>query len=329
MGDTDVHLHNSETLNVSLIEFVVEESDGGEGPAVPEPANLLVIVVLNRRKCGLSRCVTCYMVAMAVADLLVVIFDLLLMHVPIVFASELHFILQLPVCNLHSAMIHAAVDASVWFTVAFSFDRCVAICYQRLRTRYCTEKTAAAVLGTLAALVSLKDISWYFMYTPTYRLTKNFGFCAVETHVSKSVAWGTTELLHYVFTPCVPFLLVLLFNTFTIRNILAASAARRRLRGSAKGCKDAELENRRKSIIMLFVISGNFIVLWAMFTVSVIQQRLFWLGYQISFHVIMQEVGYMLQLLSCCTNTIIYVMLQSKFRENLKHRIKCPFSAID
>ncbi|XP_067857679.1 probable G-protein coupled receptor 139 [Heptranchias perlo] len=41
------------------------------------PANLVTIVILFRGKCGLSKCISIYMVAMATADLLVIIFNVI------------------------------------------------------------------------------------------------------------------------------------------------------------------------------------------------------------------------------------------------------------
>ncbi|XP_069752345.1 cysteinyl leukotriene receptor 1-like [Narcine bancroftii] len=289
------------------------------------------MVIVYRRRCGLSRCVTRYMVAMAAADLLVMIFDLTLMHIPIVFPYNFRFMLLLPVCNIHSALIYAVRDASVWFTVAFTFDRFVAICCQKLRTKYCTEKTAAMVLGTLTAFVCLKDTTWYFMEMKVYRLGKNPGFCGVENGVTYSVVWGTIELLHYIFTPFIPFFLILFLNALTVRNILVVSRARRRLRSQVHSgsSKDIEMESRRKSIVLLFVISGNFIFLWTMFTINVMLRRLFWLGIRVNnTNVVVHELGFMLQLLSCCTNTITYSMTQDNFRKQLKGMAKYPFSRI-
>ncbi|XP_078090936.1 zona pellucida sperm-binding protein 3-like [Mustelus asterias] len=79
--------------------------------------------------------------------------------------------------------------------------------------------------------------------------------------------WGAVETVHYILTPFVPFLLILLLNALTVRHILVSSGARRRLRlhSSGKNPSDPEIEKRRKSIILLFVISGNFILLWVMF----------------------------------------------------------------
>uniref|UniRef100_UPI00398E3FBB probable G-protein coupled receptor 139 n=1 Tax=Pristiophorus japonicus TaxID=55135 RepID=UPI00398E3FBB len=284
------------------------------------------MVILSRGMCGLSKCVTRYLVAMAAADLLVVITDLILRQIPI--AHHLYFVQRIPLCNIHAVLLYAATDRSVWFTVTFTFDRFVAICCQKLKTKYCTEKTAAMVLVTVTLLSFLKSIFWYFMYVPWYTLSNTHWFCYVSALVMVSDLWATLELLHYILNPCIPFVLILLLNALTIRHILVASRARRRLRDhSSEGIpSDIEMERRMKSIILLLVISWNFIMLWAVFLFFSIWNRILHLGYDIihvSYYI--KEIGFMLQLLSCCTNTYIYAMTQSKFREQLKNVVKCPF----
>ncbi|XP_067832988.1 probable G-protein coupled receptor 139, partial [Heptranchias perlo] len=299
--------------------------------AIGVSVNLLTIVILSRGKCGLSKCVTRYLVAMAAADLLVVIFDLILRHIPIIYHSQFDFLDSIPVCNIHAVLLFAATDCSVWFTVTFTFDRFVAICCQNLKTKYCTERTAAVVLGTVSVLGCLKNKFWYFMFTGRYLLYNQPWFCAVPAVVMFSRVWAVIELLHYILTPGIPFVLILLLNVFTVRYILVASRARRRLRGHSSGesPRDPEMESRRKSIILLFVISGNFILFWALFMVYSIWNRVWFMGfYSVILTQIIQELGFMLQLMSCCTNTCIYAVTQTKFREQLKNVVKYPFTVI-
>ncbi|XP_067834227.1 probable G-protein coupled receptor 139 [Heptranchias perlo] len=292
--------------------------------------NLLTIMILSRGKCGLSKCVTRYLLAMAVGDLLVVITDLILRQIPIAYQVHFQFLDSIPVCNIHAVLLFAATDCSVWFTVTFTFDRFVAICCEKLKSKYCTEKTAAVVLGTVSVLGCLKNMFWYFMFRQQYLLSNQPWFCETTNNVLESRVWAAIELLHYILTPCVPFVLILLLNAFTVRHILVASSARRRLRthSSRESPRDPEMESRRKSIILLFVISGNFILLWAVFTLTCIWSRMLFLGYgSVIAPDFVQELGFMLQLLSCCTNTCIYAVSQTKFREQLKNVVTYPFTA--
>ncbi|XP_072913697.1 cysteinyl leukotriene receptor 1-like [Hemitrygon akajei] len=268
---------------------------------------------------------------MAAADLLVVFLDLILRQIPVVYKKYFNFLFSLRMCNIQAAMIYAATDCSVWFTVAFTFDRCVAICYQRLKTKYCTERIATVILGTVTAVSCSKNIFWYFILTGVHFIDENPRFCGTRNGVVGSPVWGTVAILHYLLTPIVPFVLVLLLNAVTIRHVLVASRARKRLRapGTGETPRDPEMESRRKSLILLLAISGNFISLWTLFTVNYIWVRLYYLVRGTEFPPSsMQEVAYMLQLLSCCTNTALYAVTQTLFREQLKDIVKYPLTLI-
>ncbi|XP_038643285.1 probable G-protein coupled receptor 139 [Scyliorhinus canicula] len=290
--------------------------------------NVVAILILSRGKCGLSKCITRYLLAMASSDLLVVILDLILRQLPVLF--YISFVTSIKACNIHAILLYAATDCSVWFTVTFTFDRFVVISCPKLKSKYCNEKIAAVVIGTVSVLSCLKNVIWYFLYTSQYRLFNDPWFCIVKTNVRYSLVWRIIELAHYVSTPCIPFVLVLLFNVLTVKKIFAASIARQRLRlqQSREKENDPEMQNRKKSIVLMFVISGNFIAFWALFlTYSVYYQSIWLTNGSVGQHYIVRELGFMLQLLNCCTNTFIYAITQSKFRAQLKDMVKCPLIA--
>ncbi|XP_067909610.1 probable G-protein coupled receptor 139 [Heterodontus francisci] len=295
------------------------------------PVNVLTIGILSRGKCGLSKCVTRYLVAMSAADLLVIILDLILRHIPIVYLEQFQFLWSIPMCNIHAVLLYAATDCSVWFTVAFTFDRFVAICCQKLKGKYCSERTSAVAVGTVTVLSCLKNIFWYFMLTGRYSLQNDPWFCDITMDVLESFVWIAIEFLHNILTPAIPFALILLLNALTVRHILVSSRGRRRLRAHSSGesRRDSEMESRRKSIILLLVISGNFILLWALLMAYSLWSRMWYLGYQ-SVYIpdLLLDLSFMLELLSCCTNTAIYAVTQSQFREQLKKVLKYPFTTI-
>ncbi|XP_059805705.1 probable G-protein coupled receptor 139 [Hypanus sabinus] len=292
---------------------------------------MLTIVVLSRGQCGLSSNVSRYLVAMAAADIMVVVLDVVLTQIPMTYSEHFTSLSGVHVCNIHAVLLYAATDSSVWFTVAFTFDRFVSICCQKLRTKYCTERTAAVVLGTVILLSCLKNVFWYFMLGGEYRFGYFPWFCKERVGVLHSVVWAAIEFLHYLLTPGFPFCIILLLNVLTTRRVLVASRARRRLRESSTGenSRDPEMESRRKSLVLLLVISGNFILLWGIYMMYAIWGRLYDLEYHSSYPPnTLQKLGIMLQLLSCCTNTALYAVTQTKFREQLKETAKVPFTLL-
>uniref|UniRef100_A0A4W3GG37 G-protein coupled receptors family 1 profile domain-containing protein n=1 Tax=Callorhinchus milii TaxID=7868 RepID=A0A4W3GG37_CALMI len=276
--------------------------------------NLLTILILSRGKCGLSNCITRYLVAMAAADLSVIVSEVILKQIGDIYLDT-SYLFYTPVCSFIHVISAAAVDSAVWLTVAFTFDRFVALCCQKLKQKYCTEKTASVVIGTLSALLCLENIPFYFTFH-RYRNIHNLPWgCLVKPNLLYHAAWITFYWLEQILVPLFPFVLILLLNALTVRHILVASRVRTRLRGSSSS----------KSIILLFTISLSFILLWVTSVAHYIQYRV--KGFYKSrgfFNPLrmFEEAGFMLQLLSCCTNTAIYSVTQTKFREELKNLIK-------
>ncbi|XP_078268802.1 putative G-protein coupled receptor 139 [Rhinoraja longicauda] len=300
--------------------------------ACADQVNLVAIVILSRGKCGLSKCITRYLLSMAVTDLLVIITAVLLNRVPAIYFPS-SFMSITPVCSLSIALIYAARDCSVWLTVSFTFDRFVAICCQKLKTKYCTERTAGVVIGTICVLGCLVNIPWYFLHEPIYIIDNVPWYCKLKEMRYSSPIWAGFHWVDRILTPCLPFLLVLFLNALTVRHILAASRARKRLRAQSNGEKhhDPEMESRKKSIVLLFAISCSFILLWLAYVAYFVHERIH-VNYNIKgFNdpvFILLESANMLQLLSCCTNTFIYAVTQRKFREQLKMAALSPLTLI-
>ncbi|XP_048476009.1 probable G-protein coupled receptor 139 [Rhincodon typus] len=300
--------------------------------AIGVSVNLVAIMILSHGKCGLSKCITYYLIGMAVADLLVVVFDAILwITVPIYLPNS--FARLTPMCSLFSALGSAATVISVWLTVTFTFDRFAAICYERLKAKFCTERTAAACLVTVTVLGCLESLPWYFIYEPRYIIDNIPWGCIQKSSYFSSPAWLAFEIINGILTPCVPFFLILLFNALTVRRIIVSSQIRRGLRGQRSGekHKDVEIENRWKSIVLLFSISASFVLLWVTKVVYNIYSRIRDIRFYDSYTdpcFITDRTAKMLQVLSSCTNTCIYAVIQAKFREELKNAMTYPFKQI-
>ncbi|XP_078288022.1 putative G-protein coupled receptor 139 [Rhinoraja longicauda] len=300
--------------------------------AIGVPVNLVAIVILSRGKCGLSKCITRYLVGMAAADLLVVISNPLLRRVGQSYYPR-SFLYITPVCRLTIVLLSTATHVSVWLTVVFTFDRFVAICCEKLKTKYCTERTAGVVIATVSVMSCLVSIPLYFIYRPGEVIDGVPWRCVVTREFYTSAAWGAFEVTGRILTPCIPIFLILLFNVLTAARILVASRVRRGLRGCSNGenGKDPEMEKRSKSIVLLFSITGSFILLWITQFVYMVYRRIANIQLYTSYsdpNLIIEQISFMLQVLSSCTNTCIYVLTQSQFREELKNAVTYPLNAV-
>ncbi|XP_078057539.1 putative G-protein coupled receptor 139 [Mustelus asterias] len=293
--------------------------------------NIVAIVILSRGKCGLSNCTTHYLVAMATVDLLVIIFEIVLFRIKYYY-FPMSFLDITPVCSVIIVLFRAATDCSVWFTVTFSFDRFVAICCQKLSTKYCNEKAAAVVLATTGILLCSKNIPFYFSNAPGEIIDKVPWFCTARPSYYTEPGWVGFDWLDTVLTPLLPFALILLLNALTVRHIVVVSQVRKGLRGQNSGgnCSDPEMQGRRKSMILLFSISGTFILLWTVYVMEFLYYSIRGEspeGYNESEGLFLQ-VGYLLVNVNCCTNTFIYGVTQSKFRQQVKSAMKYPVASI-
>uniref|UniRef100_A0A4W3HUC4 G-protein coupled receptors family 1 profile domain-containing protein n=1 Tax=Callorhinchus milii TaxID=7868 RepID=A0A4W3HUC4_CALMI len=220
------------------------------------PAAITVtIVVLAQGMCGLSKCITRYLIAMAVADLLVILIDVILLETLVLHLPYLP-VFHTPVCRLHLVLYFIIIESSVWLTVAFTFDRFIAICCPQLKTKYCTERTAGVVIWTICAFSCVENIPVYFIYQPQLVINGQPWYCSVKPSFYVFPVWRAFAWLDIIQTPLLPFIFIVLFNTLTIRQVLVASSVRQGLRGVANG-RDKEMESRKKSIILLFTISGT------------------------------------------------------------------------
>uniref|UniRef100_UPI00398E3464 probable G-protein coupled receptor 139 n=1 Tax=Pristiophorus japonicus TaxID=55135 RepID=UPI00398E3464 len=298
--------------------------------AVSVPANLVTIVILSRGNCGLSKCISVYMVAMATADLLVLIINVIVYHI-FNYHFPLSFLSYTPVCKFILYLSAAILDLSVWFTVSFTFDRFVVICCRKFKTKYCTERTATAVITTFSVLIILKDIPVLFAYETQQLINKVQWGCRTNVAFISSAPGVTYVWFHSVWRVWLPFTLIALLNYLTVRRIVLANRARRGLLAhTSENQSDPEMENRRKSIILLFAISGSFILLWLTAAVSLVTTRLtninFYRADRTDPGYIATEAGTMLKFWSCFQNLCIYAATQRKFREEVKNVVKSPCS---
>ncbi|XP_059844381.1 probable G-protein coupled receptor 139 [Hypanus sabinus] len=293
--------------------------------AIGITVNLVAIVILCRGNCGLSRCITCYLVAMATADLMVVIVEVMLKRINNIYLL-INFLFITPVCSMIIVTKFAALDCSVWFTVAFTFDRFVAISFQKLRPRYCTKRTASVVIATVCTLACLRSIPFYFTSEPRYVINNIPYLCMATAAYNTSPFWAAYESFDSVVTPLLPIILILSFNALTVKHIIKSNKIRKMLMHNSDNRNDPESENRKKSMILLFTLSGNFILLWTPYFVHSLKWRMKNYNYQDKYYsnpiYINQQTGFMLQLLSSCTNTCIYGLTQRKFRQELKNGVK-------
>uniref|UniRef100_UPI00398F03BC probable G-protein coupled receptor 139 n=1 Tax=Pristiophorus japonicus TaxID=55135 RepID=UPI00398F03BC len=271
------------------------------------------------------------MVTMAIADLMVCVFNVTLSSILSYHFLD-SFLKYTNVCRLSAFIQVSSVQLSVWSTVSFTFDRFVTICCQKLKLKYCTDRTATVVRMTVGVLSFLINIPVYFRYEPSYIVGDIEWGCRTLTEYGSSPAWTAYKWILNLTVILVPFAILFLLNSLTARYILEASRDRRALKNRSNGdsSSDPEMKNRRTSIILLFVVSGSFIVLWTPVVIIDICFKLTeiiaWEGSNSLYLAI--RIMVFLMYASTCTNTCVYALTQRKFREEIKNIVKYAFSFI-
>ncbi|XP_051901346.1 probable G-protein coupled receptor 139 [Pristis pectinata] len=290
------------------------------------PANLLTIIILSRENCGLSKCIGAYMMIMAVSDLSVIIINVVLYEI---------LIKRLPHTSLHHTnflmaivyLMAVSLELSQWYTVAFTVDRYVAMCCQKFKTKYCRVKTVRILAAVILILISLENIPHLFVFQPL-RIIGNISWgIKFKLEAFNSPAFvAFTRLKSFRDLFCV-FGSIFLFNGLTVRHILVSSKSRRIFRSQrSENRRDTEMESRRKSILLLFSISSSFMLLWLPATVThfIAGHTMYSDRDYSSPAYIAAQTGALLTQLSSCTNTYIYAVTQTKFREELKDIAHTP-----
>ncbi|XP_041029893.1 probable G-protein coupled receptor 139 [Carcharodon carcharias] len=318
-------------IRMSMKDVVLELGDLEAGRVITD-ANIMTIMILSRGKCGLSKCISVYMVAMATANLLVMTFNVIIYlifnyHFPYSFLS------YTAACKLLLYITFVNLDMSVWFTVFFTFDRYVAICRQEFKGKYCNKRIATTVIVMASILSFIKGVPMFFSYEAERVINNVHWGCRSTLAVYTLPAWSVYSWMQSTSVVLLPFTLLVLFNSLTVGRILLANRVRSRLLGnSIESQRDPEVMNRRKSIILLFSVSGSFILLWltafGSFAATRLSNSVYYQGDYSNPRYIATETGYLFSNLSSCTNTCIYAVTQRKFREELTTVLKAPWAQI-
>jgi len=100
-----------------------------------------------------------------VANLMVMIFHVILYEIQDACFSHT-FLNITSICRMNLALLFRSIDSSVWLTVAFTFERFVSICFENVRTKYCTEKTAYVVITVVCCVRFSENLPIDFIYEP-------------------------------------------------------------------------------------------------------------------------------------------------------------------
>ena len=188
--------------------------------------NSLVLLVL-RRDGLLGTSANVYLTALAVGDSLELTVASVAAY-PIYAWSFCVEDTSMWTCRAIWSVHHTLGNASIWFIVAFTAERCVAVCFPLFKLILCTPRKASVCCVALLVVAFVKNIDLVFVVIPLTNTTSGDVACFVPLHGVDGMD-DYRPWINIVFTTTVPICIVLVCNfaiTRQLRRTLMPTTAR-------------------------------------------------------------------------------------------------------
>ncbi|XP_050098279.1 neuropeptides capa receptor-like [Anopheles aquasalis] len=114
---------------------------------------------------------------------------------------------------------------SVWFVVAFTVERFIAVMYPLKRQTMCTVKRAKIVIVALTICGFLISLPIFFFASPQFSAPMNETLCDIVQEYKEQAA--VFNFLDFILVFVVPFTIIVLLNTFTALTVWKFASIRR------------------------------------------------------------------------------------------------------
>ncbi|XP_040908462.1 probable G-protein coupled receptor 139 [Toxotes jaculatrix] len=282
------------------------------------PSNTVTFLIIWRRNCMLSRSSTYYLMAISVADNLVLIF-IVVLELSVKYHQREPFWSYEPWCSLRDIFNYGAYNASTWLVVVFTVERFVAIHTWKMKTKICTPRCASWTITAVFFFSHLFAIPYYWSNVSVYlnNQTRCIYKTEAPTQFIHTLVWFQT-LQAYIF----PFLIILTLNGLTLRLISLSNRVHVTTDLTSRINKVMPLlrSRKRKSVVLLVTVSMSFVLLSVTRAITQIILRTTHMytfdrnDYNLPIN-IAADTGTMLSLSNAAANMYLYVCTQSKFRQ--------------
>ncbi len=221
--------------------------------------NILSIIVLSNRRMQSST--SCYLIALAVFDITVLISLFLFMSLPTVYIAtgklESYFLAYPYMHPFAYPIALTAQTCSIYTTVAFTVERYIAVCMPLKAAKMCTTSRARKTVLTIVVLAIIYNIPRMLEYkTEVYvdPATNQTVAQFVETQLGKN---STYRHLYFIYMQLVvmlaiPFVLLAVLNTLLIRAVKRSEMTTGKINTKTK--KENSLTIMLISVIVVFMI---------------------------------------------------------------------------
>ncbi|KAF7653693.1 hypothetical protein LDENG_00079610 [Lucifuga dentata] len=286
--------------------------------AVGIPSNTITFLIIWRRNCMLSRSSTFYLMAISVADNLVLFF-IVVLELTLKYHQQEPFWSHEPWCSLRDIFNYGAHNASAWLVVVFTVERFVAIHTWKIKSKVCTPRCAAWTILAVFLLSHVFAIPHYWANVSVNR--NNQTRCIYKPGAPSQFIHalvGLQTLQAYI----LPFLIILTLNGLTLRLISRSNRVHITTDLTSRVNKIMPLlrSRKRKSVVLLVTVSMSFVLLSVTRAITQIILRTTHMytmdrndyNHQIN---IAADIGTMLSLSNAAANMYLYVCTQSRFHQ--------------
>ncbi|XP_034767065.2 probable G-protein coupled receptor 139 [Acipenser ruthenus] len=289
------------------------------------PSNIVTFLIFWRRNCMLSKSSTYYLMAISVADTLVLIL-IVVMELVLKFNVEEPFWSKDPWCSLRDIFNYGAYNASIWLVVTFTAERFIAINNFSLKARFCTPKCAVITITLVYICSHLCAVPYFWSNKSYFNESTHPGTHAciydplMPGFYVRGLVWFQTVLVYII-----PFVVIFTLNGLTLRQIVLSN----RVHGVAGVFRQSASHfqsQKRKSVVLLITVSMTFALLSiTRFVTQIILRSAHYnidrTDYTIPINVA-ADIGTMLDLTNASFNMYLYACTQSKFRKELVDCVK-------
>ncbi|XP_066457670.1 probable G-protein coupled receptor 139 [Eleutherodactylus coqui] len=290
------------------------------------PSNLLTFLIFWRRNCGLSPSCRCYMMAIAVADTMVLIQIVILELILKVYTEE-PFWSRKPWCMIRDVLTYGSYNTSVWLVVCFTIERFVAIRAVRVKPKICTKKYTLSLIVAVFFCAHLLAIPYIWSNESKPMNGTNRFKCVYNAELPKRHVDGMVWF-QYTLVYIIPLVIIYTLNGFILKQICESNKVHGEMRQKRQSFSAfVMVKNQRlKSVVLLVSISMTFSYLCT--TRFVTQILIKTVHYDIDRNDyskginIAADIGTMLDLTNAAVNMYLYACTQSRFREEIIQLIK-------
>uniref|UniRef100_A0A8C4RZI0 G-protein coupled receptors family 1 profile domain-containing protein n=1 Tax=Erpetoichthys calabaricus TaxID=27687 RepID=A0A8C4RZI0_ERPCA len=289
---------------------------------------------IDNENCMRSKSSTYYLMAISVADTLVLLL-IVIIELTLKYNMEEPFWSREPWCSLRDIFNYGAYNASTWLVVTFTIERFIAINCFSLKVRICTPRCAAIVIMVVCVFSHLFAVPYYWTNISLFNVTKypTIYICVYKQDLSDyyvhGLVWFQTCLVYII-----PFIIIFTLNGLTLRQIILSDKVHTEVSIFQRGPRQFNSQ-KRKSVILLITVSMTFALLSVTRFVTQILIRT--MHYEINRNDynkpvnVAADLGTMLDLTNAAINMFLYACTQSRFRKELVACIKLvisPFNSV-